>query len=159
METLYKSIDDDVLHCYDIPYFYKIHADTYFIKLKFLNHHYYILLSHRLNPSLYDTFYKVNETSSYDIWCDTKNNYLFNKVEQKWLSQIAKNMFIHYGLGNDINSMNCCRTAILNLDYKHVYQMMYLLFTQYNMLKDVFHYTLTIYKNYLCVDLKQYQLC
>lgn len=158
METLYKSIDDDVLWHYDIHSFYKYHADVYFIKLKFLNNHYYILLSHRLNPSHYDTFYKVNETLNHDIWCNTKTSYLFNKIEQKWFIEIAKNMFVHCGLGNDINSMNCCRTAILNLDYKHVYQMLYLLFTQYNMLKDVFHYTLIIYKNYLCVDLKLYQL-
>jgi hypothetical protein len=103
--------------------------------------------------------YKVNETSIHDIWCNTNTNYLFNKIEKKWLIGIAKNVFVYGTINDDIISMNYCRTAILNLDYKHVYQMIYLLFTQYNMLKDVFHYTLTIYKNYLCVDLKQYQLC
>jgi hypothetical protein len=31
METLYKSIDDNVLRHYDIPTYFKIHADTHFI--------------------------------------------------------------------------------------------------------------------------------
>ena len=145
METLYKSIDD-------IPSYYKFNVDTNFIKLKFLNNHYILCCFY---PSPYATFNKIEESATHDRWCNSINIYLFNKVEQKWFIEIATNVSVISSLSD---SINCCRTAILNLDYKHVYQMLNLLFTQYNMLKDVFHYTLTIYKNYLCVDLKQYQL-